>query len=97
MSLDNHVTMDDDDDVLNLGVMPHASSGTHTVVPVCLIGRLCAEKAPNMFALIEVMTKAFHPKAKMTTREWSKGLVIHNRVEHFENPDDIAWVIHIQP
>ncbi|KAL8552520.1 hypothetical protein ACS0TY_001270 [Phlomoides rotata] len=54
-----------DDEVLDLGFeFPSA-----TVRPVCLVGKLCAEKSPNVFALTELMLKAFKPKGKLSARE----------------------------
>lgn len=61
--------------------------------PVCLAGKLCVEKAYNMFAAIDVMTKAFRSKGRITAREWGNGKVIFS----FERENDRQWVLRNQP
>ncbi|KAL8522740.1 hypothetical protein ACS0TY_012907 [Phlomoides rotata] len=83
------VPEDSDDDVLDLGtVLP-------PTVPqvVCLVGRVCAEKLPNIFVVTEVMLKTFNPKGKLTAREWGKGMVLFS----FERIDNCDWVLRNQP
>ncbi|KAL8517428.1 hypothetical protein ACS0TY_015609 [Phlomoides rotata] len=61
--------------------------------PYCLVGKLCAEKAPNSFALTDVMIKAFRAKGKLTARDWGNGLMIFS----FDHEEDRRWVIRNQP
>ncbi|KAL8521325.1 hypothetical protein ACS0TY_011742 [Phlomoides rotata] len=78
-----------EEDVLNLDF-----ALTPTVVrTICLVGKICAPKAPNVFTLIEVMVKAFKPKGKLTVREWGKMMVMFS----FERANDRVWVIRNQP
>lgn len=60
---------------------------------MCLEAKLILGKALNLFALIEVMTKAFRPKKKLTVRDWGNGLIMFS----FECDDDRQWVCKNQP
>lgn len=59
----------------------------------CLVGRLCAEKPPNGFYLLEVMKKAWKAKKDLTAREWGNNLFLFS----FKNQEDRDWVISHQP
>lgn len=61
--------------------------------PVTLAGKLITEKNYNVFALIDVMVKAFRPKGRLTARDWGKGLIIFS----FESVQDREWVLKNQP
>ncbi|KAL8462078.1 hypothetical protein ACS0TY_033235 [Phlomoides rotata] len=83
---------DMDDDVLDMG----SSAGIGSVgpiAPICLVGKLLTEKNINQFALLDVMSKTFRPKGKLTARAWGKGLVLFS----FEHSEDRAWVCRNQP
>lgn len=75
------------EDVLDLG------SGPATTRPVCLVGKLCSQKVVNVFALMEVMKKAFRSKGKLSVRDWGSGLLIFT----FELEEDRLWVLRNQP
>lgn len=47
----------------------------------------------NMYAVIDIMTKSFGPKNKLTAQEWGKGMVLFS----FDSPVDRDWVIRNQP
>ncbi|KAL8536410.1 hypothetical protein ACS0TY_011864 [Phlomoides rotata] len=73
-----------EEDVLNLdfALMP-------TVVrTICLVGKICAPKAPNVFTLIEVMVKAFKPKGKLT--HFDGHLFIIKPIVGAEQPSSIV-------
>lgn len=56
---------------------------------MCLAGKLIHEKPSNIFAIKEVMLKAFRPKGKLAVRDWGNGLLLFS----FEFMDDREWVI----
>lgn len=58
-----------------------------------LVGQICAKKVMNIYALMEVMTKSFKAKGKLTARECRKGMIIFS----FERKDDQEWVLKNQP
>ncbi|KAL8503916.1 hypothetical protein ACS0TY_022587 [Phlomoides rotata] len=80
-------------DVLDLGDVPKPIAVRGDVHPVALVERLCSTKSGNIFALMEVMAKGFHPKGKLSSRDWGNGLVLFS----FEIPDDREWVLRNQP
>lgn len=59
---------DDDDDVVNPGIMLADLGKDSSSSPAYLVGKLITNKSHNLYALIDVMTKAFHPKSKLTAR-----------------------------
>ncbi|KAL8534179.1 hypothetical protein ACS0TY_010255 [Phlomoides rotata] len=60
---------------------------------ICLVGRPCSGKSINVFALMEVMTRAFRPKGKLTTRDWGNGMIIF----FFDSFSDWDCVVRNQP
>lgn len=58
-----------------------------------LVGRLCADKQPNGFFLIDVMKKAWSSRKNVTAREWKKNFFVFG----FENAADRDWVLSQQP
>ncbi|KAL8513766.1 hypothetical protein ACS0TY_013031 [Phlomoides rotata] len=79
------------EDVLDLGLVE--GSIREGGVSFCLAGRLFTDRSFNMFALMEVMLKAFKSRTKVTTREWGNKLLIFT----FADERDIEWVIRNQP
>lgn len=77
-------------DLRDCGITPLKS---RTRAPICLVGKLCAAKSHNIFALIDVMIKAFRPKGKLTGHDWGNGMVIFS----FEKENDRQWVLWNQP
>ncbi|KAL8457056.1 hypothetical protein ACS0TY_035045 [Phlomoides rotata] len=80
-------------EVLDLGGIASEISREVDAKPVCLVGRLCCDKTVNLFALIEVMKKAFRSKGKMTVRDWGRGLLVFS----FELRADGDWALRNQP
>ncbi|KAL8545966.1 hypothetical protein ACS0TY_005902 [Phlomoides rotata] len=81
------------DEILDLGKVGVIDTRKLKSNPICLVGKVCVEKAINSFALIDVMYKAFRAKGKLTARDWGHGLVIFS----FDCEVDREWVIQNQP
>ncbi|KAL8543244.1 hypothetical protein ACS0TY_003962 [Phlomoides rotata] len=73
----------EEEDILDLGEVLGVRVDAGTRSPVCLVGRLFSEKGYNVFALLNVMTKVFRVKGKLSGRDW--------------RADDCAWVLRNQP
>lgn len=65
--------------VLNLG-------GTSSV---CLAGKIVSIKSVNIFALIDVMVKAFKSKGKVQAQDWRNGIIMFS----FEKKEERDWVL----
>ncbi|KAL8539523.1 hypothetical protein ACS0TY_001218 [Phlomoides rotata] len=87
--MESGVGEDVEDEVLDIGLDIHVAA----VRRAFLVGRLCADKSPNVFALMEVMTKAFRPKGKLSAREWGEGMIMFS----FDRVDDRDLVLQNQP
>ncbi|KAL8544826.1 hypothetical protein ACS0TY_005152 [Phlomoides rotata] len=85
------VVSDPEDEVLDLGFGVGQDNGPTS--PICLVGRLCTEKTFNIYALTDVMLKAFRVKGKVTAREWGKNLLIFT----FGESSERDWVLRNQP
>ncbi|KAL8489122.1 hypothetical protein ACS0TY_025139 [Phlomoides rotata] len=81
------------EEVLDLGGLAEVGQRGIDDRPVYLVGRLCCDKSVNLFALMEVMKKAFRTKGKMTVRDWGGGLLVFS----FESRTDRDWVLRNQP
>ncbi|KAL8539297.1 hypothetical protein ACS0TY_001067 [Phlomoides rotata] len=58
-----------DEEVLDLRGVGDGVTRRSRVDPVCLIGKVCSDKAVNSYALTEVMIKAFCAKDKLSVRD----------------------------
>ncbi|KAL8524385.1 hypothetical protein ACS0TY_014100 [Phlomoides rotata] len=76
---------DSKDESVDLGPTLNVESAIST--PICLGGHLCTDKPFNVYALIDVMLKAFMVKAKVIAREWGQKILIFI----FGNLDDRDW------
>ncbi|KAL8520086.1 hypothetical protein ACS0TY_010861 [Phlomoides rotata] len=79
------------DEVLDLGRVEGSyreNRGTF-----CLVEKLCTERSYNMYALMDVMIKAFKCRTKAAVREWGNKLLIFTFMEE----SDREWVIRNQP
>lgn len=81
------------EEILDLDTVKVIQSQHEAVKPACLIGKLCSHKPVNIFALMDVLKKAFRSKGKLSARDWGNGLIIFT----FENGEDREWVIRNQP
>lgn len=80
--------------VIMTGTSPNGmGEETPDVIPDFLDWETCYGQSHNTYALIDVMTKVFHPKGKRTARAWGKGLIIFS----FERTKDKDWVMSNQP
>lgn len=83
----------EDGEVLDLGELVDAFAHSMHAKPACLVGKLVHEKPGNVFAIKEVMLKAFRLKGKLAIWDWGNGLLFFS----FELADDRKWVIRNQP
>ncbi|KAL8505826.1 hypothetical protein ACS0TY_016886 [Phlomoides rotata] len=79
--------------ILDLGDIGLADRRRHVPTSVCLVGKICSDKSHNVFAVIDVMPKAFRPKGKFTARDWGWGVLIFS----FVLREDRDWVLRNQP
>lgn len=84
---------DGGEEVLDLGCLGFESDSNRSSTSVCLAGKLITEKSVNLFALIDVMKKAFRAKGNLQARDWGNGLVMFS----FEKREDRNWVLRNQP
>ncbi|KAL8470906.1 hypothetical protein ACS0TY_033475 [Phlomoides rotata] len=82
---------DPDGEVLDLGLEAEQDRGN--AAPICLVGRLCTGRSFNIYALIDVMLKAFRAQGKVTAREWGKKLLVFT----FGVSSERDWVLRNQP
>lgn len=61
--------------------------------PFCLVGKLCTKRSFNIYALIDVMIKAFKAKGRVSAREWGNKLLMFP----FDNETDRDWALKNQP
>ncbi|KAL8481739.1 hypothetical protein ACS0TY_028039 [Phlomoides rotata] len=76
-------------DVLDLGTVEGSTRERGS--SYCLVGKLCTSRLFNVFALMDVMVRAFKTHTKVVVREWGKNLLIFT----FTNERD--WVVRNQP
>ncbi|KAL8461913.1 hypothetical protein ACS0TY_033112 [Phlomoides rotata] len=59
----------------------------------CLAGRLCTSRQFNVYALMDVMVRAFKSRTKAVVHEWGNNLLIFT----FADEKDRDWVVRNQP
>ncbi|KAL8517859.1 hypothetical protein ACS0TY_009244 [Phlomoides rotata] len=84
-------TVDSINEVLDLGTIE--GSIREGRGSFCLAGKLCTDRPFSMFALMDVMLKAFKSREKVIAREWGNKLLIFT----FGVEKDRDWVIRNQP
>lgn len=66
-----------DDDIIDLGITLAGSERRSPLSsPICLIRKFITNKVHNAYTLIDVTTKAFHPKGKLMARVWGKVWIL---------------------
>ncbi|KAL8466365.1 hypothetical protein ACS0TY_035461 [Phlomoides rotata] len=76
-------------DVLDLGLVEGSTRALGSTY--YLVGKLCTSKPFNVFALMDVMVKAFKTRNKAVVREWAQNMLI------FTFTDARDWVVRNQP
>ncbi|KAL8469417.1 hypothetical protein ACS0TY_032306 [Phlomoides rotata] len=79
------------EDVLDLGLVE--GSTRERGRSFCLAGRLCTSRQFNVYALMDVMVRAFKSRTKAVVREWGNNLLIFT----FADEKDRDWVVRNQP